>query len=574
MFATSGDVAQALKNAQKDELYNVQFLVETILEDLKVHEKATKKSCRLVLVLDESGQWIEDDAGRLAQLQALVEEAAQRGQGKIWVFVTTHEDMGSIYQNARALRGDMKKIEGRFRFKFSLTTENIELVLEDRLLKQTLAGQAEVADDYNENPGVLRDLGQLANTSQKLPECSWTGSSTFYPFFPYQIHLIPEIVKSLRMRLAVAASSSPDRPGPSWRSPKTSFASAAAATSTRPSARWSASTRSTTTSPARARSTPRSARTQPDRADRARRDPLHAARRRGAVPDPRDHFVPRTLDNLARLLVEHTSDDLARSSARIRPELDRLIKAKLVAPIGEEYEFLTGERQDLRGRRRSRRCRRSAGRTWKPGSSRSPHPTSSVSKRYRSASTSFPVQITLDGNRVYEGRPRRGPDHAPSGCTGGNEGHRPGGPEPATRECTDDLRALRSRSPGFEQDLKRFLAMSRVVRQPGKATLPEHKRPTTSPPTASRQTSSRSEKESPTASATACGEARSSSKVRPARSAEVGQTPGEALRADLRQLLADALPEVRQGARPVVNEQKAVLDVLKGAKDLTPTSAN
>ena len=31
--------------------------------------------------------------------------------------------------------------------------------------------------------------------------------------------------------------------------------------------------------------------------------------------------------------------------SRIEPELERLMKAKLVAPIGEEYEFLTGERR-------------------------------------------------------------------------------------------------------------------------------------------------------------------------------------------------------------------------------------
>ena len=80
VFSTPEDAAQALRNAEKGELYNVQFFVETVLEDLKAREKATKKPCRLVLVLDESGQWIEDDAGRLAQLQALVEEAAQRGQ--------------------------------------------------------------------------------------------------------------------------------------------------------------------------------------------------------------------------------------------------------------------------------------------------------------------------------------------------------------------------------------------------------------------------------------------------------------------------------------------------------------
>ena len=51
-------------------------------------------------MLDESGQWIGDDGARLAQLQALVEEAATKGQGKIWIFVTTHEDMGAVIQRA------------------------------------------------------------------------------------------------------------------------------------------------------------------------------------------------------------------------------------------------------------------------------------------------------------------------------------------------------------------------------------------------------------------------------------------------------------------------------------------
>ena len=71
-------------------------------------------------------------------------------------------------------------------------------MLEDRLFKKTLAGKTDVLSAYNENPGVLRDLGQLADTSQKLPECSEERFVTLYPFFPYQVHLIPEIVKRLR----------------------------------------------------------------------------------------------------------------------------------------------------------------------------------------------------------------------------------------------------------------------------------------------------------------------------------------------------------------------------------------
>src|SRR5436190_16361012 len=147
------------------ELHNVAFLVDTILIDLKKREAETKRPQRLLLVLDESGQWIENDQGRLSQLQALVEEAAIRGQGKLWLIVTTHGDMGSIYKEARALEGDMKKIEGRFRFKPALTTENIELVLEDRLFRKKLAGKKQLDDLYTKRGGVLRGLGELANTS-------------------------------------------------------------------------------------------------------------------------------------------------------------------------------------------------------------------------------------------------------------------------------------------------------------------------------------------------------------------------------------------------------------------------
>jgi len=153
LFSTPDEVAEALRNAEKGEIFNIEFLIRTIIEDTRKRENETGKPERVFFVLDESGQWIEDQHGRLAQLQALVEEAAIQGQGKIWILVTTHEDMGSVYKNAHALDSDFKKIEGRFRFKFGLTTENIELVLEDRIFKKTLNGKKEVERIYQESAG-------------------------------------------------------------------------------------------------------------------------------------------------------------------------------------------------------------------------------------------------------------------------------------------------------------------------------------------------------------------------------------------------------------------------------------
>ena len=58
-------------------------------------------------------------------------------------------------------------------------------------------------------------------------------------------------------------------------------------------------------------------------------------------------YIPRTADNIARLMVENTDEDVSIVLARVQPELDRLIAAGLIAQIGEEYEFLTGERRSF-----------------------------------------------------------------------------------------------------------------------------------------------------------------------------------------------------------------------------------
>jgi hypothetical protein len=344
-FSTPDEVMDALRNAEKGEIFNIEFLMKTILEDIGQQEKKTGKPARIFFVLDESGQWIEDQQGRLVQLQALVEEAAIQGHGKVWILVTTHEDMGSIYKNAHALDSDFKKMEGRFRFKFGLTTENIELVLEDRIFKKTVGGRKEVEALYQDNGGILRGMGELANVSQHLPVCNEENFVKFYPFFPYQIHLIPEIVKTLRAKGGRADS-------------------------------LSGSTRTLL------------AITQ-DVIRAGRRDYLQApvgatisfdeiyfnlvqegevsadirreiSKISEVVPAATDltqkiaevlfltgelNYLPKTAGNLARLLASDTSQDLASLLPMMETELEKLKKAKIVSKIGDEWEFLTGERR-------------------------------------------------------------------------------------------------------------------------------------------------------------------------------------------------------------------------------------
>jgi hypothetical protein len=345
VFKTPQEVERALKEAEKGELYNVGFLVDTVCDDLKRKEKARKRPQRLLLVLDETGQWIENDAGRLAQLQALIEEAAVKARGKLWIIVTTHGDMGSVFKEARALEGDMRKIEGRFRFKFGLTTENIELVLEDRLFRKTEQGKRELEKLYDARGGTLRGLGELANANLALPACTKEKFTVYYPFFPYQVHLIPEVVKSLRSkggrgeqlsgstRTLLAITQDILRAGRrqylgegvgALVSFDEIYGNLSGEGEVSPDVRTELS-RIRDVVPGSTALTPKVAEVLFLLKDLA--------------------YIPRSRENLARLLAEKADEDVAAVLERLDPELERLRKVRLVALIGEEYEFLTGERR-------------------------------------------------------------------------------------------------------------------------------------------------------------------------------------------------------------------------------------
>lgn len=577
-FGSPAEVAQALKNAEHGDLYNVQLLVQTMLDDLAAREKESKKPARILFVLDESGQWIEDDAGRLAQLQALVEEAAIRGQGKIWIFVTTHEDMGAIYQNARALRADMKKIEGRFRFKWSLTTENIELVLEDRIFKKKLAGRDAVGKAHDAAPGVLRGLGELANTSQKLPSCERDRFVTLYPFFPYQVHLIPEIVKSLRSRggrgeqlsgstrTLLAITQDILRAG---RRPYLQLEVGELVSFDEVYGNLSGESE---VSPDVRRELSRVEEVVPGASALTRRvaEVLYLIREIA--------YVPRTIDNVARLLVESTSDDLSGLTARLQPELEKLIGAKMATRIGDEYEFLTGERRTFEDevatiatqlRQQDREAGFARHFVFDP-ETRKNHLHSLLGfETVPFKDGEFEVRLNMDGTSALKNGHIEVRMYSPLAALGGVKV-----PDLEDQSLRADeqqtIFVLCDRVPGFDRDLNRLLALREVVttwkRDSQKSE--EARRLATE-----RETSDLSKLERKVQEGLKAGLRqahvifRGSSRALSPRS---GQTPGATLRAELATFWPTLYPRFEKVPGRIAQEQKAILDVLGGEKKLAP----
>jgi hypothetical protein len=576
VFPSPQDVTRALQDAERGEIYNVDFLVSTILADLKQREQTAKKPRRMLLVLDESGQWIATNRGRLDQLQALIEEAAVQGQGKVWIVVTTHGDMGSIYQEARARESDMKKIEGRFRFKPALTTENIELVLENRLFRKKLAGLQELDALYASRGGVLRGIGELANTSQTLPSCTADKFAVYYPFFPYQVHLIPEVVKSLRSkggrgeqmsgstRTLLAITQDVLRSGrrPYLDEPLGALVSfdevyhnLAGEGEISPDVRTEIS-RIKDAVPGATGLTPRVA------------EVLYLVHELA--------YIPRTRDNVARFLVETVDDDLPTVLSRVEPELERLIRAKLVARIGEEYEFLTGERRTfeeevatVEAQYRHQDRERGLVRHFIHDSGKGHWRRWLGSATVRFHEQDFSFKLMIDG-----------------GFVPGTQGHvtlRVSSPLTAFVGVTladlenQSLQAdeqqtiffLSGRVPGVDQDLTRFLAMKEVIdnwkgdpHKSEEARKLAHDRETDDLPKLEARVLEGLKEGLRTGHLVFRGASRSL--VVPP-----GQTPENALRSEMAAFWPVLYPKFGRVPTRIPNEQRAIQDVLAGASDLS-----
>jgi hypothetical protein len=575
-FPKPEDVALALQSAEKGELINPDRFIASVLEDLEARIRELKKPCRLVLVLDESGPWIGDNEDRLAQLQALVETAAIKGRGKIWLIVTTHEDMGTVLQSARRLKPDMKKIEDRFRFRFSLTTENIERVLEDRVLKKKIAGADAVRAAYDAARGVVRSLGELSGVERTFPECDETRFVQFYPFFPYQVELIPEIVKTLRAkggraeqlsgstRTLLAITQDILRAGrrPYLKLPVGEMVSFDEV--------YHNLSGEGEISP--------DIRKELSQIEKVVTGANSLTRRVAEILFLIDElpYIPRTADNLARFLVESSTDDLPALRNRIEPELDRLIKARMVAKVGEQYEFLTGERRSFEEEVEAaagdlRQHDREAGfaRWFVYDSSTRTAPLTEILgfSTVPFQGKEFPIQLAMDEIVAVKAGHVRLSIHSPMAVFRGvklsdleNQSLR--------EEERNTIFVLCDRVPLFDQDLNRFLAMRDVIdRWKGDQYKPDPARKLAF----DRESNDLAKLEEALRKSLRQSLKRGHLVFRGASRAlspKPGQSAGEMLRGELAAYFPTIYPHYKKVPVRISDEQRAIRAVLEGDKNL------
>ena len=133
----------------------------------------------------------------MLNLQTVVEELGAKCRGKVWVIVTSQEDIDSV---THVKGNDFSKIQGRFNTRLSLSSASVDEVIKRRILAKNETAERLLRLVYQQNISIMRNLfsfapGTIADLKGYSSEDEFVES---YPFVPYQFKLLQEVLVQVR----------------------------------------------------------------------------------------------------------------------------------------------------------------------------------------------------------------------------------------------------------------------------------------------------------------------------------------------------------------------------------------
>jgi len=202
----------ALDMVERGQRLTVSDLVERLVGYVNALAEAgdPERPPRLVFIIDEMAQFIGTDGQKLLELQFIAEQFATQGRGRLWLIVTAQAKLHELIAGVKAIEADFGKIGDRFDIRLALTAEDVEKVLEGRILKKKDDRVPEIRAFYHDHEGVLAALSVLPGSSRDLPGMDADRFTANTPFLPYHPTLIQAIFASVKSATATGFGINPE----------------------------------------------------------------------------------------------------------------------------------------------------------------------------------------------------------------------------------------------------------------------------------------------------------------------------------------------------------------------------
>lgn len=149
----------------------------------------------MVFLVDEIGQYIGDDSRLMLNLQTVTEDLGTACQGKVWIVVTSQQDIDSI---TKTKGNDFSKIQGRFDTRLSLSSANVDEVIKKRILDKTPTAEQTLRLLYEQKATIIKNLIVFNDGIEKKLYSDESDFAGVYPFVPYQFNLLASVLTSIR----------------------------------------------------------------------------------------------------------------------------------------------------------------------------------------------------------------------------------------------------------------------------------------------------------------------------------------------------------------------------------------
>ncbi|MDO5135215.1 MAG: BREX system P-loop protein BrxC, partial [Eubacteriales bacterium] len=169
--------------------------IERFADLVKRYIDRKGKNHHVVFLVDEIGQYIGDDSKLMLNLQTVTEDLGTACQGKVWMIVTSQQDIDSI---TKTKGNDFSKIQGRFDTRLSLSSANVDEVIRERVLKKTESANETLRLFYDDKETIIKNLILFNDGVEKKLYASRSNFAEVYPFIPYQFNLLGSVLTSIR----------------------------------------------------------------------------------------------------------------------------------------------------------------------------------------------------------------------------------------------------------------------------------------------------------------------------------------------------------------------------------------
>jgi hypothetical protein len=200
----SGTAEEVNKNIVDAYRNDYKLSIEDFADQVNDYIKKQKPGFRLNFFVDEVGQYVADNVKLMTNLQTIAESLATKCKGQSWIIVTAQEDMKKVLGEINTqMENDFSKIQDRFKTRLKLTSQNVDEVIQKRLLLKNEKGETFIEKIYEKeknNFGTLFEFTDGATIYKNFKDKKHFTDS--YPFVPYQFSLFQASIENLSLHAA------------------------------------------------------------------------------------------------------------------------------------------------------------------------------------------------------------------------------------------------------------------------------------------------------------------------------------------------------------------------------------